>query len=184
MLGGKMIMNAMNPMMRPVESIKPEVSNNMRNTTTAEVQDKTYENILNEKTSIINKKKPKLRLFNSNLNEERSISNVSKVEKVSVTNENKDESPFKKQENQPMIETNNNKSQFLFDEIPDMKVVTVTPELPVEKPKENPTKSSLFDFDDTEVKDDNKKKNNSNNKNNKNSTSGSKSGKIQFLFDD
>jgi len=73
-----------NPLEDPSRISKLEFTDN-RNSTA----DNDYEKIVSEKTTVVNKKKPKMRMFNSNMSE---------LNKLSIASERKDPDENKKQE--------------------------------------------------------------------------------------
>jgi hypothetical protein len=172
--------------------------------------EKNYESIVSEKTSVINKKKPKLRQFNSNLSaadDKLSMSNKTENRKT-------DANPFDKKKEEKMLPaTIKEEPEEIVKELENLKTTIISSGQPKKnianifddeynnsnsnsnltgnkkqvepKKSENKLKTNLFDFDDSEVKE--------NNTTVTSSTAGNKpqdkgkgpsASKIKFLFDD
>ena len=161
MLGGILNFNPMRPDENSITLPRAE-SNVISNKDNDE--EKNYESIVNEKTSIINKKKPKKREFNSNLNE-------TKTEEPKSTNPFGQQSiPFggsKKEENNVILESKKSETlmadyiepvktvtvaverKITFEDIPKIRTSLKTNESEVHVIMAKP-KTGLFDFEDTD----------------------------------
>ena len=186
MLAAKM---GLNPMMRPPMKVPNRESQiEEKEQTIIKEEKKTesaYDNILKGQTStVIKKKKPKLKLLNFDNSESNNQSGISERESlVSIIQDSPKKNTMIKIEDEKIIEEKNEekipkeKKTNIFDDIPE-----ITPKT---KEKDNPSvsratlKTSLFDFDDTDIpapikKNETKEKDNT----------AAKDKKIKFLFDD
>jgi hypothetical protein len=111
MLGNKMGFGPM-MMLRP-DGFKPKQDEKKENIVAADSEDKTYVNIVSEKTKVVTKKKPQLKKFNSTTSETRGSVDISKDIVSNITKEN--EISLKKKLTENILEIKEEVKEQIFE---------------------------------------------------------------------